>query len=169
MKASNVFVLAASLAAVACVEPPQPVSPNGVSQLVAPGQSPPPTSPDANMPASLPPPLAASAAMQGNPTYRTGSTFIVLGASSLAGGIAFAVLGVVLPCKLGDQDCSTPDQVQSQKSLGDAFLGVGIGAIVLGGVLLAVGVPLAVVGANQARREAGYGFFADPHGLGLRF
>jgi len=169
MKASNVFVLAASLAAAACVEQPQPVSPNGVSQLVAPGQSPPPTSPDATLPPSMPAPLAASAAMQGNATYRTGSTFIVLGGSSIGGGIVFAILGVVLPCKLGDQNCSTPDQVQSQKSFADAFLDVGIGAIVLGGVLLAIGIPLAVVGANQARREAGYGFFADPHGLGLRF
>lgn len=170
MRTLAVAAVAASLAAAACIEPPRAaVSPNGVSELVQPGGSPPPTSPDANMPASLPPPLAPAAAVQGNATYRTGSTFIVVGSAFAAAGVAFVVLGVVLPCKLGDTDCPTPTDVQDQKSMGDAFLGLGVGAIITGVVMLGIGIPLAVVGANQARRELGYAFVADQHGFGVRF
>ncbi|HEY1957229.1 MAG TPA: hypothetical protein VGH28_16535 [Polyangiaceae bacterium] len=163
------FALAASVATVACIEP-QPVTPaNGSSALVAPGQSPPPTTPDARLPASLPPPPAASDLAQSNPTYRTGSRLSILGGALLGAGIALVVVGALIPCKLGDANCPTQGDVDSQNVLVTTFLGVGVGSLIVGGVLLAIGIPVSVIGANQVRHQLGYAFFADSHGLGLHF
>lgn len=166
----TLLIAIGALASVACIEPPRaPVNANGASQLVVAGQSPPPSTADATMPASLPPPLAPQAAIQGNATYRAGNTFIILGGAAIAGGIAFTVLGVVLPCKLGDSGCTSQSDVASQKSFGDAFIGVGIGAIIVGVISLGVGIPVAIVGANQTKRDLGYALLVDRRGFGFRF
>ena len=107
--------------------------------------------------------------VQTNGTYRTGSTFMTIGAVGIGAGIAFAVLGAVLPCKLGDPGCSTQSDVDSQKSTGDALLATGIGAMIVGVVCLAVGIPLAVVGANEVKRQLGYALLVTPNGAGFRF
>ena len=158
-----------ALAAAACIEPQAASPATQGSVLVRPGQSPPPTTSDATMPASFPPPPAAASVVQTNGLYRTGSTLISVGAAGIGAGIAFAVLGAVLPCKLGDPDCPTQADVDSQKSLGNAFLGTGIGAMILGAVFVAVGIPLAIVGANQVKRQLGYALLVTPNGAGFRF
>jgi ABC-type Fe3+ transport system permease subunit len=91
------------------------------------------------------------------------------GAVGIGAGIAFVVLGVVLPCKLGDPGCSTQAEVASEKSVGDAFLATGIGAMIVGAVCLAVGIPLAVAGANEVKHQLGYALLVGPHGAGFRF
>ena len=107
--------------------------------------------------------------VQTNGTYRTGSTFMTIGAVGIGDGIAFAVLGAVLPCKLGDPGCSTQVDVDSQKTTGDALLATGIGAMIVGVVCLAVDIPLAVVGANEVKRQLGYALLVTPNGAGFRF
>jgi len=158
-----------ALAAAACIEP-QAASPvQQGSVLVRPDQSPPPTTSDATMPASFPPPPPAESVAQTNGLYRTGWRLISIGAVAIGTGIAFAVLGAVLPCKLGDPNCLTQADVDGQKSLGNAFLGTGIGAMIVGAVFVAVGIPLSIVGANQVKRQLGYALLVTPNGAGFRF
>lgn len=166
----RIVLAAAASLSIACIEPARaPVNAGGTTALVAPGQSPPPSTSDASMPPSFPPPLQPAAAMQGNATYRTGNTFIVLGSAFAAAGIAFTVLGVVLPCKLGDTGCATQADVDSEKSMGNAFVGVGVASIIGGVVLLGIGIPVAIVGANQAKHDLGYALVVDRRGFGFRF
>ena len=115
------------------------------------------------MPASLPAPANASAMLPQNATYKWGSNFVGAGGGlAIAGGV-FIILGVVLPCTAGDPGCDAA----SSKSLGNLFVNLGIGGLVVGAVCLAVGIPLLVVGANEVRRDLG--FRVGPGGLALAF
>ena len=138
--------------------------PAAVGGVAKPGNAPPPTSTDATMPTSLPPPPSAASGLPQNSTYRAGYTLTVAGAGIAVAGVTFVILGTVVPCKAGDPGCD----LAIAKKEGDLFVNLGIGAIVVGAVCLAVGIPLMVVGANEVRAEMGPVSFG-PRGLRLAF
>jgi hypothetical protein len=139
------------------------------SMLVPPGGSPPPTTANAGMPPSLPPPPAAASLVQRNALYGTGLTVLGIGGGSLGAGIIFAVLGAtVIPCKLGDSSCPTQADVTDAKNVSNAFIGVGVAAIVVGVIAIGISIPLLIAGANQVRRQMGYAYLG-PDGAGFRF
>ena len=150
------------LASLACVPPA--ASPGTTAGLVRPGGAPSPSTPDPSMPASLPPPPSATAVGSDNPTYKLGTNFAMAGGALVVAGATFTVLGLVLPCKASDPNCDP----NSNKRVGDLLFDLGIGSLIVGGVALAVGIPLLIVGANQVRQQlekVGFG----PKGLRIAF
>lgn len=139
--------------------------------LVRPGGGPAPSSPNATMPASLPPPAAPTTLAQRNVMFNTGSTLTGVGAGLVIGGAVFTVVGAVVPCK--DSGCKSASEAKSDKALGDVFIGVGAAAFVVGGVALAIGIPVWIAGYGQISRqvEAGGGsaWFVAPDGVGVHF
>lgn len=135
--------------------------------LVRPGGGPRPSSPDPAMPASLPVPPTQATLAQRNVLYSTGTTFTGVGAGLVIGGAVFVTLGVVLPCK--DSACKSTSERNGDKALGDALIGGGVAAFIIGGVCLATGIPMMVVGADQIRTQVQSGFYATPDGFGVRF
>jgi hypothetical protein len=137
----------------------------GTGGVARPGAAPAPTSNDPTMPTSLPPPPSAAAAMPQNSTWKAGYNLTVAGAGLGVAGVTFVVLGMVLPCKTGDPGCDA-DVARRE---GNLFTNLGIAGVVIGAVGLAVGIPLMVVGSNQARAEMSGGVSLGPKGLRVVF
>ena len=162
MRALGIAVLC--LASMGCMAQQSAGGPAATGGVTKPGGAPPPTSTDATMPTSLPPPPNAASALPQNSTYRIGTNLTVAGAGVAVAGVTFVVLGMVLPCKAGDPGCD----LEIARKEGNLFTNMGIGAIVVGAVCLAVGIPVMVVGANQVRAEMGP-VSLGPKGLLLTF
>jgi hypothetical protein len=138
--------------------------------LVRPNGSPAPSSPDASMPPSLPAPPAPTTLAQRNGMYNAGSTLSGVGAGLIIAGAVFIPLGVALPCK--GSGCKSATEAQSDKVMGDVFIGTGTAGLIIGGVCLAIGIPLWIAGYGQISRalERGEGaLHFGPGGVGLTF
>jgi hypothetical protein len=110
-----------------------------------------------------------NAPQRANSLAGTGGGLLGGGIAGLVIGGVFLGAGVATPCKLGEsKSCDTAKEVMDKQKTGDTFVALGAVFLVLGVICTVGGIPLLILGSQQAAAKQGRVQLA-PSGVAFTF